>query len=213
MSTAKRGCPDGRYFFFPGFIFQALSYFSWMTWIAPNNIALSAITSPYGGLGLNPLPTFDWNVFSIWLVPLTIPTFSIMNQFAGLLIAVPMCAAIWFSNSWFTAYMPINSNHTFSNTGKAFNVTKILTDGKLDEAKYQEYSQPWMSASVPFTTLFMTFADPQWLHHLVLLVLCTLRSHRVLRHTLPPSTNRFCFRLGVEKCSLYLTNPSTRGRR
>lgn len=78
------------YFFFPGFIFQALSYFSWMTWISPDNVALAAITSPLGGLGLNPIPTFDWNVMSIWLIPLTIPTFTIMNQFVGLLVVVPM---------------------------------------------------------------------------------------------------------------------------
>lgn len=78
------------YFFFPGFIFQALSYFSWMTWIAPDNVTLAAITSTLGGLGVNPIPTFDWNVFSIWLTPLTIPTFSIMNQFGGLLIGVIM---------------------------------------------------------------------------------------------------------------------------
>lgn len=148
---------DISYFFFPGFIFQALSYFSWMTWIAPDNIALSAITSPLGGLGLNPLPTFDWNVFSIWLVPLTIPTFSIMNQFIGLLIAVPMCAAIWFSNAWNTAYMPINDNHTFSNEGTRYNVTKILTDSKLDNDKYQAYSQPWISAGY-ITSFFWYFA-------------------------------------------------------
>lgn len=78
------------YFFFPGFIFQALSYFSWMVWISPDNVALAAITSPLGGLGLNPIPTFDWNIMSIWLTPLTIPTFTIMNQFVGLLVIIPM---------------------------------------------------------------------------------------------------------------------------
>jgi hypothetical protein len=61
-----------------------------MSWISPDNIALSAITSTYGGLGLNPIPSFDWNIMSVWLVPLTIPTFSIMNQFVGLLVVVPL---------------------------------------------------------------------------------------------------------------------------
>lgn len=127
-----------------------------MTWIAPNNVALSAVTSPYGGLGLNPFPTFDWNVFSIWLVPLTIPTFAIMNQFAGLLIAVPICLAVWYTNSWNTGYLPINSNHSFDNTAHSFNVTKILTDGKLDNDKYQQYSQPWISAGYA-TSFFWYF--------------------------------------------------------
>lgn len=49
------------YFWFPDYIFQAISYFSWMTWIAPENVNLSAITGFNGGLGLNPIPTFDFN--------------------------------------------------------------------------------------------------------------------------------------------------------
>lgn len=38
-----------------------LSGFNWMTWIAPSNVNLAAITGSYSGLGLNPIPTFDWN--------------------------------------------------------------------------------------------------------------------------------------------------------
>jgi hypothetical protein len=34
--------------------------------------------------------------------------------------------------------VPINDNHTFDNTGGRFNVTKILTNGRLDDAKYQD---------------------------------------------------------------------------
>lgn len=67
------------------------------------------------------------------------------------------CAAIWYSNSWNTAYLPINDNHTFDNTGARFNVTKILTDGRLDDAKYQQYSQPWVSAGF-ITSFFWYFA-------------------------------------------------------
>ena len=126
-----------------------------MTWIAPDNVTLAAITSPLGGLGLNPVPTFDWNIMSIWLVPLTIPTFSIMNQFAGLLIAVPICAAVWFTNSWNTGYLPINDNHLWDNTAHRFNVSKILTNSRLDLDKYQAYSQPWVSAG--YITAFMWY--------------------------------------------------------
>jgi len=55
------------------------------------------------------------------------------------------------------AYLPINDNHTFDNTGARFNVTKILTDGRLDDAKYQQYSQPWVSAGF-ITSFFWYFA-------------------------------------------------------
>ena len=39
---------------------QALRSFNWMTWIAPDNFALGAVTGFYGGMGYNPWATFDW---------------------------------------------------------------------------------------------------------------------------------------------------------
>lgn len=135
------------YFWFPGYIFQAMSVFSWMTWISPNNVALSAVTGMTGGVGLNPWPTFDWNNLTVWLTPLTIPTFSILNMFFGILIGAVMCIGVWYGNGWNTGYLPINSNYAFDNTGASFNVSKILdADNNFDDAKYQQYSQPWMSA-------------------------------------------------------------------
>jgi hypothetical protein len=68
------------YFFFPGYIFTALSSFSWITWIAPDNITLDAICGFNGGMGFNPWPTFDWNIaYAGGYVPLTIPTFTVVN--------------------------------------------------------------------------------------------------------------------------------------
>ena len=52
------------HFWLPGFLFPALSYFAWMTWIKPNNFNLNIITGNQNGLGLNPIPTFDWNIVS-----------------------------------------------------------------------------------------------------------------------------------------------------
>ncbi|KAJ6571281.1 OPT-domain-containing protein [Mycena capillaripes] len=63
------------YFWFPDFIFQALSYFNWMTWIAPNNVNLAAITGSISGLGFNPIPTFDWNKFTVFVDPMISPSF------------------------------------------------------------------------------------------------------------------------------------------
>lgn len=55
---------------------------------------------------------------------------------------------------WNTAYLPINSPSTFNNLGMAYDVTQILTDGKLDDAKYQTYSQPWMTAGTITAYIF-----------------------------------------------------------
>ena len=55
--------------------------------------------------------------------------------------------AIYYTNTWNTSYLPINSNHVFDNTGSAFNVSQVIDQrGIFDEAKYQTYSQPWMAA-------------------------------------------------------------------
>jgi OPT family oligopeptide transporter len=51
------------YFWFPNYLFESLTFFSWMTWIAPNNLNLDILTGFRNGLGMfNPWPTFDWNV-------------------------------------------------------------------------------------------------------------------------------------------------------
>ena len=63
------------YFWFPGYIIQAMSYFSWISWIAPENVKLAAIAGSVTGLGLNPLPTFDWNQFTVVASPLINPFF------------------------------------------------------------------------------------------------------------------------------------------
>lgn len=64
------------YFWLPGFLFPALSFFGWMTWIAPNNFNLNIITGSQAGLGFNPISSFDWNVLSTICYPLAWPFFS-----------------------------------------------------------------------------------------------------------------------------------------
>ena len=63
------------YFWFPNYLLQAMSYFNWITWIAPENVKLAAITGSVTGLGLNPLPTFDWNQLIVLSNPLINPFF------------------------------------------------------------------------------------------------------------------------------------------
>lgn len=47
------------WYFLPGYLFQALSYFSWVCWIAPNNIVVNQLFGYVNGLGMS-LITFDW---------------------------------------------------------------------------------------------------------------------------------------------------------
>lgn len=47
------------WYFFPGYLFQALSYFSWVCWIAPDNIPVNQMFGYVHGMGMS-LITFDW---------------------------------------------------------------------------------------------------------------------------------------------------------
>jgi OPT family small oligopeptide transporter len=136
------------YFWFPNFIWTSLSIFSWMSWIAPNHLNLNTITGMNNGLGLNPWPTFDWNILCFdSLDPLMVPFFSTVNRALGMFFSMFVIIAIWYSNTYDTGYLPINSNRVFDNTGAHYNVSRAInTKGLFDAAKYEAYSQPYLSA-------------------------------------------------------------------
>ncbi|TVY49363.1 Sexual differentiation process protein [Lachnellula occidentalis] len=124
------------YFWFPNYIFQALSVFNWMTWIAPNNVNLAAITGMENGLGLNPIPTFDWNIL-LWDTPPQDPL------------------TIWYSNTYFTGYLPINSNRVFDHSGELYNVSRAINEkGLFDGPKYEAYSPAYLSSGYATAYLF-----------------------------------------------------------
>ena len=63
------------WYFFLGYIFQVLSYFNWVCWIAPENQTVNTLFGYNSGLGLGFL-TFDWSMIS-WLgSPLVSPVSS-----------------------------------------------------------------------------------------------------------------------------------------
>ena len=85
-------------FWLPGELFQALSYFNWIDWIAPTNVHVMAVFGSLAGLGLNPIPTFDWNIFS-GSNAMIYPAFATFNQFVGTLISAPIILALWYTNT------------------------------------------------------------------------------------------------------------------
>jgi len=135
------------YNWIPEYLFSALSSFSWMTWISPNNFNLDVITGFNSGLGLNPIPTFDWNIISSLYSPLVLPFYVSMNIFAGGIIGFIVIIALYYSNTKWSSYLPVNSNDVFTNTGDSFDVGEVLIDGLLDHDKYQNYSPPFYTAA------------------------------------------------------------------
>ncbi|KAL1897982.1 hypothetical protein Sste5346_003837 [Sporothrix stenoceras] len=135
------------WFWFPNYIFTALSTFSWMTWIAPNNMNLSVWTGGSLGLAINPFPTWDWNVLTYMYDPLMVPFFSTINNFAGALLGTFIIAAIWYTNGYHSSYLPINSNRVFDNQGKPYNISRIVDERKIfSQEMYEAYSPAYMAA-------------------------------------------------------------------
>ncbi|GJN74829.1 hypothetical protein PLIIFM63780_009012 [Purpureocillium lilacinum] len=137
------------YFWFPNYLFQVLSYFTWMTWIAPDNLNLNILTGMQNGLGLfNPVPTFDWNVICFSTDPLMIPSFATFNAVAGMFVTGLFVLGVWYTNTWNTGFLPINTNRVYDHFGKLYNVSRTLDDrGMFDLNKYMGYSAPYMGAA------------------------------------------------------------------
>jgi OPT family small oligopeptide transporter len=136
------------YYWFPGYIVQAMSYFNWMTWIAPDNVNVAAITGSVGGIGLNPFPTLDWNQLTYAADPLVFPFYTTFNGFLGTLITAPIVLAIWYTNTWNTAYIPINDHHVWDNTGSPYEVLRVVDNDTtlFNEEGYNAYSPAYLSA-------------------------------------------------------------------
>ena len=68
------------WYWFPGYIFTALSWFNWVCWIAPNNAVVNTLFGYASGLGMGFL-TFDWAIISYLGSPLITPVSSIQFIF------------------------------------------------------------------------------------------------------------------------------------
>jgi OPT family oligopeptide transporter len=73
------------WYIFPGYLFTALSTFSWVTWIWPNNIPVNQLFGYNSGLGMS-LITFDWNNIAFIGSPLATPWWAEVNVTAGFII-------------------------------------------------------------------------------------------------------------------------------
>ena len=72
-----------------------------------------------------------------------------------LIWALNRVLAVYYTNSWNTSYIPINTNSAYDNTGVPYNVSLILNEHNLfDEAGFQAYSEPWMSAGFVISYLW-----------------------------------------------------------
>ncbi|KAJ5514893.1 hypothetical protein N7463_004445 [Penicillium fimorum] len=133
------------WYFVPGLLMPALSYFNVITWLAPKNVVISNLFGVASGLGMFPL-TFDWAQIAYIGSPLLTPWWAAANIVTGLVVVIWVAAPIlYYKNVLFSAYMPIVSTAVFDNTGRPYDVSRILTtDFLFDEKAYQDYSPVYL---------------------------------------------------------------------
>ena len=138
-------CGSVVFYFLPGFLMPCLSYFNVLTWFAPKNVVVANLFGVSSGLGLFPM-TFDWSQIAYVGSPLVVPFWAALNVFGGLLVVMWLIAPImYYSSVLFSSYMPILSTAVFDNTGKPYDVSKILTsDFLFDNEAYNNYSRVYL---------------------------------------------------------------------
>ena len=135
------------YNWFPTYFMNFLSYFNFLTWFAPNNVNLVAITGSASGLGMSPIPTFDWNILN-FNGALVYPFYAQINQYIGTVLAFFVIVGLWYSNYKWTGYIPINSSSLFDQHGNRYNVKNIVDENTLfDQTKYEQVGPPYYSAA------------------------------------------------------------------
>lgn len=97
--------------------------------------------------------TFDWSQIAYNTNPLLSPLSAALNVLAGFvfffLIVTP---GLFYTNKWFTGYLPLMTADVYDNTGASYNVTKIINPltKSLDPEAYRAYSPPFLSATFAF---------------------------------------------------------------
>ncbi|KAH7267664.1 OPT oligopeptide transporter protein-domain-containing protein [Fusarium redolens] len=149
------------YFWVPNYLFKSLYLFNWPTWISPGNVTLALIAGSTCGLGLNPLPTLDWNVATVLGDPIVTPFFTLMNFASGMAIwGFIIAPLVYFNNVWDTGYLPINYNYIYDNHGSRYNISRVLLpDFTLNQTAYHEYSVPLMTSTqvIKYAAAFMIY--------------------------------------------------------
>ncbi|PIL27253.1 transporter [Ganoderma sinense ZZ0214-1] len=132
----------------PGYLFQALSVFTWVCWLAPNNVKVNAVFGYHSGMGFS-LLSFDWNQIAFIGSPLATPWWAEANVIAGFLMFYWFLAPlVYFTNVWYSQYMPISALGPFDNTGQPYNLTRILNpDSTFNLEAYKSYSPLFLSAT------------------------------------------------------------------
>ncbi|KAG9120714.1 hypothetical protein FRC07_003674 [Ceratobasidium sp. 392] len=158
------------YQFLPGFMFMALSSFSYICWFRPFDIKLNQLFGVSSGLGMGVL-TFDWAQISYIGSPLMVPWWAEVHVMIGFVlfywIIVPI---LYYTNTWNFAYLPISSSRPFDRFGQPYNVSRVIDIGAyhLNETAYEEYSDLFLTSTYAVTYLIAFAISTAIIVHTVL---------------------------------------------
>ncbi|RAH43933.1 small oligopeptide transporter, OPT family [Aspergillus brunneoviolaceus CBS 621.78] len=141
------------WYFAPGYLFSALSTFSFICWIVPGNVVVNQLFGQVTGLGMS-LLTFDWaQVVFANQSPLLVPFWAGLNVMGSFVLFYwVICPIIYYTNTWYSAYLPILNSNTFDNTGKTYNTTRVMNpDGSFNVDAYRDYSPMFLPAGYALT--------------------------------------------------------------
>ena len=144
--------------------FYRTSSFSWLCWIAPNNIKVNQMFGVTHGLSMG-LLTFDWGQIvstshrfpsHSGLLP-TLASLSCSSTGSSSLFStlVPISSRssllsirTQYTNVWYSAYLPFVSLDSFDNRGRIYNVSQIMNaNASFNRHAYKAYSPIFISAT------------------------------------------------------------------
>ncbi|KAN0111238.1 OPT oligopeptide transporter domain containing protein [Russula decolorans] len=137
------------YNFLPSYLFTALSSFSWLCWIALNNATVNQLFGVSHGLAMGIL-TFDWGQISYAISPFPTAWWAAANiGFSVAFFYWFLVPILYYTNVWYSAYLPLVSLDTFDNTGRQYNVSQIInSDYSFNLQAYKAYSPIFVPAYV-----------------------------------------------------------------
>lgn len=99
------------------------------------------------------LITFDWAQIAYIGSPVATLWWVEVNVFAGFVFFFWFITPIlYYTNTWWSAYMPISSRTSFDNTGNEYKVTQILNaDSTFNAEAYHKYSLLLLSTTFALT--------------------------------------------------------------
>ncbi|EIW80549.1 oligopeptide transporter [Coniophora puteana RWD-64-598 SS2] len=161
----------GAFFFYfvPGYLFQALSVFSFVCWIVPKNVPVNQLFGVESGLGMS-IITFDWSQISWIGSPLMYPWWAEAHIFFGFVLFFWIITPLmYYTNTWDLAYFPINDNNPYDRFGKPYDVTRVLDSSlRFNETAYLAYSPLYLPATYAMTYLLAFALSTCVLVHTVL---------------------------------------------